>query len=230
MINNLSERPVGNIFTFLQDISQRGLKCNYILDIGAHSCKWSRLSKKVFPSAVYYLVEPLIEMKDELEQFCIEFPESKYFLNAAGAKEENRFITVSNYLPEANLVITKDEYDNPEFKEREIKVITIDSLINKNEIQIPELAKLDVQGFELEVLKGAEKLFGLTEVFILEVSLFKFQRAMPSFADVINFMDARGYEVYDFSGFSRRPFDGALGQIDICFVKKNGLLKKSNDW
>jgi len=53
---------------------------------------------------------------------------------------------------------------------------------------------------------------------------------MPVFSDVINFMLARDYVVYDFAGFLRRPLDGALGQCDICFVKKNGFLRKSNDW
>jgi hypothetical protein len=30
--------------------------------------------------------------------------------------------------------------------------------------------------------------------------------------------------------FLRRPLDGAIGQCDICFVKKDGFLKKSNEW
>jgi len=40
----------------------------------------------------------------------------------------------------------------------------------------------------------------------------------------------RGYVVYDFPGFSRRELDGALGQCDVCFVKSNGFLRKSNIW
>jgi hypothetical protein len=38
------------------------------------------------------------------------------------------------------------------------------------------------------------------------------------------------YVVYDFAGFARRPLDGALGQCDICFVKRNGFLRVSNEW
>jgi hypothetical protein len=36
--------------------------------------------------------------------------------------------------------------------------------------------------------------------------------------------------IYDFAGFSNRPSDKALGQIDICFVKESGLLRQSNIW
>lgn len=226
----MGDDSVKNIFTFLQNVSKRGLKCNYILDVGAHLTNWSRMAKSIFPDAVFYLVEPLHEMENELKKFCVEFPDSKYFLNGAGPTEKILSLTVSSYLPEANFVITRDEYDDPDFKQREIKIITLDSLVIRKEIEIPNLVKLDVQGFELEVLKGAESFFGITELFILEISLFKFYSNTPTFTEAVNFMDQKGYEVYDFAGFLRRPYDGALGQTDVCFAKKNGILKSSSEW
>ena len=75
-------------------------------------------------------------------------------------------------------------------------------------------------------------LFGKTEVFILECSLFSFSDVpgMPIISDVVNFMLNRDYLIYDFPGFARRPLDGALGQCDVCFVKRNSFLRSSNDW
>lgn len=66
----------------------------------------------------------------------------------------------------------------------------------------------------------------------MEVSLFDFSDGMdmPIISDVINFMLRYNYVVYDFPGFLRRPLDGALGQCDICFVKKDSFLRKSKEW
>jgi hypothetical protein len=90
--------------------------------------------------------------------------------------------------------------------------------------------KLDVQGFELEALSGAETLFGKTEIFILEVSLFPFSPGWLLAREVISFMSARAYELYDVPGFARRPREEALGQLDLAFIKANGAFRKVTTW
>lgn len=229
-LSKSSERPVGLMSFFLEDLKARGLHCTHILDIGANRAQWSRIAKKVYTNANFYLIEPQIEMKSALEEFCFEFGDSKYYLAGAGARKETLNLTIwddfegSSFLPPTNPQSNKNQ--------RKIEIIRIDDLLKSHEIEIPQLIKLDIQGFELEALKGSESTFGITEVYIIEISLFTFNNpeVEPSFADVINFMLKRGYVVYDFPGFLRRPLDGALGQCDICFVKENGFLKKSNSW
>lgn len=223
-------RPVGRMESLLEDLKIRGLLCQTILDVGANITSWSRMAKKIFTSANFCLIEPQLEMKEALDGFCKEFDNSVYFLAGAGAKKDILILTIGDDLESASFLPKPDEKLRKSGKQRKIEIITIDDLIDSSKIRLPELIKLDVQGFELEALKGAEKTFGYTEVYILEVSFFHFGDSfnMPIFSDVINFMLERDYVVYDFAGFARRPFDGALGQCDICFVKRNGFLRKSN--
>jgi hypothetical protein len=90
--------------------------------------------------------------------------------------------------------------------------------------------KLDIQGFELEALSGAQTTFGRTEVFILETSLFGFLPGQPVTREVISFMFDRGYELYDITDYLRRPYDGALAQVDLAFVKADGRFRTETKW
>lgn len=225
-----NNKPAGEIFILLKFLSRTLTDVKHILDVGAHSSEWIRNAIIHFPGSTAYLIEPLEEMENNLKKFCLEFPGSKYFLNGAGEKEDILYLSLNDTLEGANFLIAENKNLQIRNVQRKVKIITIDTLIENGEIEIPELVKLDVQGFELNVLRGANELFGKTEVFILEVSLFEFMKGIPTFSEVISFMAERGYEVYDFSGFLRRPYDGALGQMDICFVKKDGIFRTSNDW
>ncbi|MDJ0688930.1 MAG: FkbM family methyltransferase [Xenococcaceae cyanobacterium MO_188.B32] len=191
---------------------------------------WSRMAKKIFPDANCFLIEPLAEMESFMEKFCEENPGSQYFLVGAGAEIKELTFTVQDRLSGSNFLYKESAQLKAQDKQRRVKVISIDSLIDSNQIDMPQLAKLDVQGFELEVLRGGKKLFGFVDIFILEVSLFRFMEKQPLFHEVVNFMIERGYLVYDIPGFLRRPYDGALGQTDICFVKKDCFLRMSDRW
>jgi hypothetical protein len=85
--------------------------------------------------------------------------------------------------------------------------------------------KLDVQGFELEVLKGGGRALALSEVVILEVALLPYNDGGPLFADVVAFMNKEGFLVFDFCGQFRRESDFALFQTDVAFVRRESSLR-----
>jgi hypothetical protein len=102
---------------------------------------------------------------------------------------------------------------------------TLDSLIDSAALQAPLLLKLDVQGFELEVLKGGRRTLKLSEVVIMEVSLLPYNDGAPSFADVVGFMNEEGFVAFDFCGQFRRESDHALFQTDVVFVRRESNLR-----
>ncbi len=226
------QRPIGDMQKMVEDLKARGLNCKSILDVGANRGDWSRMAKVIYPSAAFCLIEPQTEMEEDLKSFCSSSDGSIYIIAGAGPKSEKKYLTVWDDLAGSSFLPKEDETLKNSGKQRIIDMVSIDELIESGKFKVPELVKVDIQGFEIEALKGAEKLFGETEAFILEVSLFSFSDVpgMPIFSDIVNFMLERDYVAYDFPGFSRRPLDGALGQCDICFVKRNGFLRSSNDW
>jgi len=222
---------VGNMRKLLKDLYSRKFRPRKIADIGANEGKWSKMTKEIFKDADFYLIEPLLEMETKLNEFCKSNPGSKYFLYGAGSKKEKLYLTLGgDNLTGSNLVYEENEFLKKANEQREIQIITIDSLIENKEMSVPDFVKMDIQGFELEALKGGEKLFQNTEVFIIETNFFEFMKGVPLAHEIILFMAEKGYVIYDFPGFHRRPYDGALAQMDICFVKSDGLLRDSNKW
>ena len=52
----------------------------------------------------------------------------------------------------------------------------------------------------------------------------------PLALDVMKFMDEADFQLYDITQFMRRPYDKALYQLDVLFVKKNSAWITDKRW
>jgi FkbM family methyltransferase len=223
-------RPVGNVKCFLEDILARNFTPRGILDVGANRGEWSLLALSVFPSSRVIMIEPQDEMEEQLNKFCREYPSCHYVKIGVGRAEDTLVQTIYDDLSASSFRPTTDPRLLATRKQRRTQVTTIDLILEQHPNFHPDLVKLDIQGFELEALIGGSKLFGITEVFIIETTLLSGTSGWPITREVISFMADRCYEVYDITEFLRRPYDGALAQIDIAFVKRDGFLRLSKRW
>ena len=223
-------RPIGNTRNFLEDVSARGFIPRGIIDVGANRGNWAKMAKTVFPDARVLMIEPQIEMKDDLEQLCRGREDLEYVQAGAGKENGELEQTIWEDLQGSSFLPQVDEEKIKQGTQRVTKIVTIDDLLKDRDYFFPDLVKLDVQGYELEALKGAQSLFGKTELFIMETSLYPYMEKMPITADCFSFMHERGYDFYDLTEFLRRPLDGALGQVDLAFTKRGGHLRQSNKW
>ena len=94
----------------------------------------------------------------------------------------------------------------------------------------PDFLKFDVQGYELEILKGAEGTLAQIQVILMEVNLIDIHRGVPLLAEVVARRDARGWAAYDICGLTRRPLDQALWQADFIFVPQSSPLRADKRW
>jgi len=225
-------RPVGDVHSFLEDIKARGFVPRGFLDIGANRGDWSKMALEVFPGARSVLVEPQDEMESYLRCLCATDPRCRYFKCGAGREEGELVLTLWEDTYGSSYTVPKDEKLINEGIQRITPIRTVDGILRElGPSFVPDLAKVDVQGFELEVLSGGKSLFGLTEVFILETTLLvRNETAWPSIRTVIEYMGERGYEIYDLTSFLRKPSDGTLGQLDFAFVKIQGKFRQNFTW
>ena len=102
---------------------------------------------------------------------------------------------------------------------------TLDEVLEEKNFSDVHLIKLDVQGYELEILKGAPKALNTAQVVLLEVSFLQYNKGAPLFADVVQFMGEHGFVTYDIGSLVRWHGDDSLLQADLIFVRKDSSLR-----
>jgi FkbM family methyltransferase len=183
-----------------------------------------------FSDAVFFWVEPLEEFKDSLEALKRKY-KGEYIIAALGRHVGEMDLNVSDDKVGSS-ILNSSEPPGGSAKTRRIKTETLAHLNQtRNFSQYKKiLLKVDVQGYELHVLEGAGDFLHNIEVVILEVSFYNFLNNCPDFYDVVSFMKSKGFVVYDIVGGINRPFDMALGQKDLVFVKEAGAIRNSHKW
>ena len=85
--------------------------------------------------------------------------------------------------------------------------------------------KLDLEGHEVAALEGAGAALKSVEVIVAEVHFFDvYKIGLPVFGDLVRFLDARGFDVYDIAALASRPSDGRLRTGDVVFVRRGSAL------
>lgn len=200
-----------------------------MVDVGvAHGTDWLY---DAYPAAQYFLVEPVVEFRPAMEELARRL-KAEIILAAAGPERGETVIKLYGATLSSSTIIKtygKRRVAADAADDRRIPVIPLDSLLARESARGPFLLKMDIQGAELLALQGATRMLEDTELIILETSLFNFQGS-PDFAEVVANLRARGFCVYDILGGAYRRFDGALGQVDLVFVKEDGFFRKHKKW
>lgn len=222
-------RPFADLRPFLEFVRSLGFLPATVVDVGANRGAWTRLAKEVFPDAGVLMIEPQPELAPDLDETCRSLAGVEWVETAVGAETGERVQTIWEDTQGSSFLPTVTDEGLASGRQRSVRMRRLDDVLTERGLA-PDLVKLDVQGYELEVLRGAPSLFGRTELFILETSLYVFLPDLPLLREVISFMAERGYEIYDIVGWIRRPIDGALGQLDIAFVRSHGFLRNHDRW
>ena len=210
-------------FEFFGHIKSKGFNPTTIVDVGVATDTEDLY--RHFPSARYLFVEPLAEFEPSLQKLCQQY-NGTYMLAAAGATDGETTIFTASDLGGSSRFVTLESTDGAyQMHPRTVPQFTIDTLWDTLELTGPALLKIDVQGGELEVLKGAEKTLTNFEIVMLEVGMVEQYVGQPIFHEYVEFMAKRDYVVYDIIHTGYVPETGLLLQMDVIFVKKDSMFR-----
>lgn len=101
----------------------------------------------------------------------------------------------------------------------------LDNLLTDS-LEAPVLLKIDTQGAELSVLKGASGIIDKIDMIIAEVSFHEFRHGAPEVAEVVTEFEKANFVPYEILEGHYRYVDNAMAQVDIVFVKRSSALRK----
>jgi FkbM family methyltransferase len=182
------------------------------VDVGAFEGEWSRLCRAIFPEVHVLMVEAGQARAAALAARCADDAR----LQVRHALLGSGVMSVRFREQASNSGVVNDASEDAV----SMTTVTLDDVLTHGPFAGPALLKLDVQGFELEVLKGALATLATVEVLIVELSLIQLHAVAPDALDVQQWLARQGFRLFDICGFIRRPVDGALWQIDAIFVKR----------
>lgn len=198
-----------------------------VIDVGANNGMTCAHWLKKFPDAHVYAIEAQHSYLNDLKAIERQHPNRLTIWNFAASdkKEEIQFFIHEDHLSSSStLQSTNISHDLLPFtRKTRIETVTalpIDDLIESANISLKSntLLKLDVQGAELKVLKGAKKTLSSIQQIFCEINLQDLYEGQAKLIDILALLENYGFRL---SGFSEQFHTEAGNAIyfDAVFSK-----------
>lgn len=201
----------------------KNLSFDAVFDVGFHKGQFSALIDNFFPAKEIYAFEPQPFSVFISKKVFKDKKNFRLFNFALGARTCKRRLFIasasdsSSFFPFANSF--KSIYKNiKHVKSMPVKVHHLDGFKLQNSFSKDIFLKIDTQGFELEVLKGAKKFLKRCKYIYVECSYISLYEGQPLFHVIQSFLEKRGFKFS--SSYNRVFHQGVLLQADVLFERQ----------
>ena len=194
-----------------------------IIDVGANIGQFTVAASEIFPNAEIYSFEPVKEIFEKLKKNTVNLRNVRIFNEALGTAEgkikfyKNQYSHASSVLP-----IHKNQTrlipETSETKIIEVEINRLENFFKNNFFDKPILLKLDVQGFEKEVIMGAGSRLSEIDYLLFETSFMEMYEGEPLFEEMHKFVKDAGYNLIAPVGFFQTSNFQIL-QMDLLYKR-----------
>lgn len=168
-------------------------KVKTFIDVGAHEGQEIKAIKMMFPQAKIFAFEPQKKLFQKIYKYSSN---NIIIINSAVGNESGRLkLIVPNYTPGASILqpIPKLKKEIGELSYEEVDSTTLDEYFNRVELKSPVVLKIDTQGYELNVLRGADLLLKHVDILYIETPLVPFYKHSSMFSEINELLVKRGF-------------------------------------
>jgi FkbM family methyltransferase len=216
------------MFEKLKLLKQLGYHPKHILDIGAYHGNWTLEMLKIYPSAKYYLFEAIDYQELSIFEFSQQCKKFNVILNDTAKdvdwyemrntgdsifREKTRIFDNCSIIRRPSIDLNTFVHSNDIFGIKSGSQDILDGIF----------IKIDCQGAEIPILKGATDIIPYTDFILLEIPLFgQYNTGVGTFLDHIKYMDSIGFIPYDI--LESHYIGGFNRQVDILFINRGHPL------
>jgi FkbM family methyltransferase len=165
-----------------------------VYDIGACVLHWTDYAKELWPTADFYAFEAMSACK-----FLYDEEKIPSFVGVLGQGQEVDFYENirapggNSYYRENPAFSDKADEYYPIGTAKKVVTKRLDDIVKENNFPQPDLIKIDVQGAELDILKGAQEILKNTKWLILELPKVEYNIGAPTAHETIEWLAAQGF-------------------------------------
>ncbi len=201
-----------------------GPSLGVIVDVGANRGQFSLAARHLHPMARIVAFEPLPGPAAKFARIFADDKSVTLHRVAIGTRRGPATIHLSRHMDSSSLLpitgtLTSTFPGTDEVGVDEVSVAPLTDFLKSEDLVSESFLKIDVQGFELEVLKSAGALLPLFKRIYVEVSYVPFYEAQALAPEVIGYLRSQGFREAGSYNESRDPANGAVVQADLLFVQ-----------
>lgn len=169
-----------------------------VYDIGSAVLHWTKEAKKIWPAAEYFAFEAVREVEDWYKEYGVNYSigvfsdvddkEIVFHNNPICLGGNSYYKENEKFSPAAKDIYTK------EFEEVR-KTLTIDTVVKNNNYPLPDFVKIDVQGAELDILKGMKDTLSNVKHLIIELQHVEYNIGAKQVNESIPLIESMGFEL-----------------------------------
>ena len=186
------------------------IKPRIIYDIGAAVLHWTIPASHVWPETTYYAIEAMEQTAFLYQEVGLSHAiallsdrdnqERDFYQNVYHPGGNSYYRENVNHSPNAPTLFS----DHHRVKKQ---TITLDTLVERNKWPLPDLIKIDVQGAELDILKGAVSTLKHCRDLIVELQMVEYNCGAPTANEVVKWLESQGF-VLQAANFVNDPVTG----------------------
>jgi FkbM family methyltransferase len=198
-----------------------------ILDVGANVGWYAQRIRRLGYTGQIISFEPITSVFEQLKTAAQRDSRWDTFNYGLGDYDGKAVINVSENSAFSSLLdrtgLLNQEYFNSDYiNQEEITITRLDSVFNKLCSEGDKLfLKIDVQGYEQQVLMGAEKSLPNIQGIQLELSFSEHYKGEKLFMDMVTFLSNKGFTLVGLNPLSQGLKSGKFLQADGFFWRLN---------